>query len=131
MMQAPAAAQAIPSATMASTVSGIPGCRPRLHGPFKAASIQVLCIATLNRQQRPRPSIALTPRLRTEAALDSRTASQHSALTSRARITHAHLKHRCHCHRHTADEELWRQHLCGAQALNRDYPAAHADRVGE
>jgi len=41
-MHAPASAQAIPSATMASTVSGMPGWRLRLHGPLRAASIQIL-----------------------------------------------------------------------------------------
>src|SRR5437016_10722647 len=44
-MQAPAPAQAIPSAMIVSTVSGMPGWRLRLQGPFKAASIQTLCIA--------------------------------------------------------------------------------------
>src|SRR5580692_7905743 len=41
-MAAPAAAAARPSATISSTVSGMPGCRSRPQGPFSAASIQIL-----------------------------------------------------------------------------------------
>jgi hypothetical protein len=45
MMVAPARAQATPSATIASMVSGMPGCSARPHAPFNAASIQTLPIA--------------------------------------------------------------------------------------
>src|SRR5262245_37725815 len=58
-MHAPAAAQETPSATMASTVSGMPGWRLRLHGPFRAASIQIFRIGTL--AQEALPTIAEAP----------------------------------------------------------------------
>ena len=41
-MAAPALAAARPSATISSTVMGIPGCLSRPHGPFSATSIQTL-----------------------------------------------------------------------------------------
>src|SRR5215470_9894641 len=63
MMQAPAAAQPIPSVTMASTVSGMAGWRLRLHGPFKAASIQILCIASIiSGRARSHHSLCAVPR---------------------------------------------------------------------
>src|SRR3712207_1232561 len=68
-MAAPARAQAIPSATISSTVMGISFCRARDHGPFSAASIQTsTAMPTL---RRPPQTVLLSAKLGNKDQLGS------------------------------------------------------------